>query len=184
MEKVYQFLTGLNDETFGTIRSQILSTEPLPSLTKACSIIAQEERQRILTMGQGEKIEASAFFAHKRGGSSGKANTGGRSNHGGRRPQCSHCRKVGREKKWCYELIGYPKHLQHRTGIGGRKLVVHLVLPPLLKSKTLKRLIMQRRSSMWQEQQQEIFHEGPLSIAMGRKAQVQFAKAYRYNGLL
>nr|CAD1822688.1 unnamed protein product [Ananas comosus var. bracteatus] len=44
-EKLYQFLMGLNAETFGTVRSQILNSDPLPTLSKAYSMVTQEERQ-------------------------------------------------------------------------------------------------------------------------------------------
>nr|CAD1834647.1 unnamed protein product [Ananas comosus var. bracteatus] len=44
IEKLYQFLRGLNVEIFGTIRSQILNLDPLPTLRKAFSMVTQDER--------------------------------------------------------------------------------------------------------------------------------------------
>ncbi|XP_075636871.1 uncharacterized protein LOC142609131 [Castanea sativa] len=49
-EHVFRFLMGLND-SYGHIISQILLIEPLPSLSKVCSLILQEEKRR--TIGQG-----------------------------------------------------------------------------------------------------------------------------------
>ena len=40
-----QFLIGLND-SFSHVRAQILMTNPLPSITKAFTLVVQEERQR------------------------------------------------------------------------------------------------------------------------------------------
>ena len=42
-ESMMQFLIGLND-SYSSIRSQILLQEPLPSLSKVFSLIVQEER--------------------------------------------------------------------------------------------------------------------------------------------
>lgn len=42
-EKVMQFLIGLN-ERFNSIRSQILLMDPLPTVTRAYSLLLQEER--------------------------------------------------------------------------------------------------------------------------------------------
>ncbi|KAK3005683.1 hypothetical protein RJ639_016547 [Escallonia herrerae] len=44
-EKVFDFLMGL-DESFGTVRSQVLSIDPLPTLGRAYAIMAQEEKQK------------------------------------------------------------------------------------------------------------------------------------------
>ncbi|KAK9089310.1 hypothetical protein Scep_028392 [Stephania cephalantha] len=43
-EKVHRFLMGLN-EKYKIVRSQILNTEPLPSLCRVYAQVAQEERQ-------------------------------------------------------------------------------------------------------------------------------------------
>jgi Trp operon repressor len=46
-EYIYHFLMGLND-SFSTIRGQILLFEPLPPINKIFSLVLQEERQREL----------------------------------------------------------------------------------------------------------------------------------------
>lgn len=40
-ERLHQFLMGLNDSTYGTVRSNILSAEPLPKLNRAYAMIVQ-----------------------------------------------------------------------------------------------------------------------------------------------
>ncbi|KAK3020399.1 hypothetical protein RJ639_046132 [Escallonia herrerae] len=42
-EKVFEFLMNL-DESFGIVRSQVLSVDPLPTLGRAYAITAQEEK--------------------------------------------------------------------------------------------------------------------------------------------
>ena len=42
-ERVLQFLMGLNDSFF-TVRAQILLMDPLPSINKVFSLIIQEEK--------------------------------------------------------------------------------------------------------------------------------------------
>lgn len=44
-----QFLMGLN-ETYSTIRGQILLMNPLPSMRQAYSSVSQEEKQRLLSV--------------------------------------------------------------------------------------------------------------------------------------
>ncbi|KAF9682405.1 hypothetical protein SADUNF_Sadunf05G0105600 [Salix dunnii] len=43
-EKVHLFLIGLDEQTYGTVRSNILAQDPLPGLNKVYSILTQEER--------------------------------------------------------------------------------------------------------------------------------------------
>lgn len=43
-EWVHQFLMGLDTDQFGTVRSNLLAMEPLPSLNKVYAAILREER--------------------------------------------------------------------------------------------------------------------------------------------
>ena len=62
-EFVHQFLMGLDTEQFGIVRSNLLATEPLPTMNRAYAAILREERQEILTKGIDSRsmAEASAF---------------------------------------------------------------------------------------------------------------------------
>ncbi|KAJ0040327.1 hypothetical protein Pint_27971 [Pistacia integerrima] len=51
-ERLHQFLMGLDDSTYGTVRSNILNTEPLPNLNRAYAMIVQEEWVRHITLGR------------------------------------------------------------------------------------------------------------------------------------
>ncbi|WVZ16525.1 hypothetical protein V8G54_009507 [Vigna mungo] len=43
-ERVHQFLMGLGDASYGTVRSNVLIGDPLPSLNRVYAILVQEER--------------------------------------------------------------------------------------------------------------------------------------------
>ncbi|PKI76050.1 hypothetical protein CRG98_003600 [Punica granatum] len=58
----YQFLMGLTFE-FNTIRSTILSIEPMPNLNKVYKMVANEERQKIMTQARELSFDAMAFLA-------------------------------------------------------------------------------------------------------------------------
>ncbi|KAJ4760696.1 Retroelement pol polyprotein-like [Rhynchospora pubera] len=121
-EKIHQFLMGLDDSVFGTVRSSILGMEPLPTLNKVYSMVIQEERHRSVARGREERGEAVGFavqavgFLDSQGGPK-PAKVGLVD-----RPSCTHCGKMGHEVSRCYELIGYPEGWGRggRTGRGGR----------------------------------------------------------------
>ncbi|PKI54546.1 hypothetical protein CRG98_025060 [Punica granatum] len=68
-EKSYQFLMGINPE-FSTVRSNILSMEPSPSLNKIYSMIIHEERQKIVSCVSETGMDAAAFLVRDEGGQS------------------------------------------------------------------------------------------------------------------
>lgn len=48
-EKLHQFLMGLDDVQFKTVRSNILNLDPLPNLNRAYQMEVQEERVSVIT---------------------------------------------------------------------------------------------------------------------------------------
>ncbi|XP_061365776.1 uncharacterized protein LOC133309055 [Gastrolobium bilobum] len=54
-DRVYQFLMGLDESTFGNLRSHILNTSPLPSVNKVYAIVTQEETHRSISRVQDER---------------------------------------------------------------------------------------------------------------------------------
>ncbi|KAK2969735.1 hypothetical protein RJ640_015879 [Escallonia rubra] len=79
-EKVFDFLMGL-DESFGTLRSQVLSIEPLPTLGRAYAITAQEEKQKSVVADRSPLLESSAMLSlSHRDTTSGKRGNGGAMN--------------------------------------------------------------------------------------------------------
>ncbi|XVF80409.1 hypothetical protein PTKIN_Ptkin15bG0068300 [Pterospermum kingtungense] len=108
-EAVLQFLMGLND-SYSSIRGQILLMEPLPSLSKVFSLVIQEERQRKISTGVStidsssvgdiNSLTNAAFTASKF-----------RSN----KPFCTHCNRVGHTIDKCYKIHGFPAGLKAKS---------------------------------------------------------------------
>ena len=61
-EKTHQFLVGLNDETFSSVRSQILARDPLLSLDTIFNIIQQEENHKRIMMERDHRAENTELF--------------------------------------------------------------------------------------------------------------------------
>lgn len=120
-QRLHEFLMGLYNDYYGRLRSQILSTDPLPSLDRAYHLVVQEERIRTSKSAIDDKpAEAVLGFAVR--------TASGRGRGSSERPTCAHCHKVGHDvlkcysllacshcKKHghevanCYELVGYPE---------------------------------------------------------------------------
>ncbi|XP_041017136.1 uncharacterized protein LOC121259571 [Juglans microcarpa x Juglans regia] len=99
-ERVFQFLLGFND-SYAALRSQILATDPLPSLNKIFSILFQEEQQRLLQVSRlhPENIALAA-----------------RSSPHPRPPlKCTECGKDGHLRNRCWRVIGYPPGREPRN---------------------------------------------------------------------
>ena len=98
-EKAHQFLMGLNDEVYLSIRSQLLALEPLLSLDKIFNMISQEKAYKNIMIARDDRQGATTAFAVK---------------HTTRalsiteRPTCKHCGKMGDDEAKCFEVIGYP----------------------------------------------------------------------------
>ncbi|XP_075512619.1 uncharacterized protein LOC142548180 [Primulina tabacum] len=98
-QKLLQFLIGLND-SYMTIRSQILMMSPLPSVGQDFSIISQEESHRSLILVDSKP--ASVFYSMQHRAENREKN----------QPYCEYCNWTGHTKATCYKLVGYP--LGHR----------------------------------------------------------------------
>ncbi|CAL1399332.1 unnamed protein product [Linum trigynum] len=95
-KRLFDFLLGL-DDAFVVIRSQVLSTKPLPSLAEAYQLAAGDEQQQQLTAGRRPAVDSAAFqVKEEKAASSPKP------------VRCSHSRKLGRTKDMCYRLHGFP----------------------------------------------------------------------------
>ncbi|KAL5728239.1 hypothetical protein ACHQM5_001351 [Ranunculus cassubicifolius] len=113
-QRLLQFLMGLN-ESYNTIRGQVLLMNPLPSVRQAYSSISQEERQRAITLSapQGsDDLSAAMAVQNIRQNFSTCTHRGDRSDRqmgsSSRRPHCTHCDKPGHYVDTCYQLNGFP----------------------------------------------------------------------------
>ncbi|KAA8515099.1 hypothetical protein F0562_018114 [Nyssa sinensis] len=90
-EKVFQFLLSLND-SFASLRTQILAMDPLPPIGKVFSILFQEEQQRLLNIRPSKTIALAV-------------RPGGRPKSSFK---CTACGKEGHTRDRCWTIVGYP----------------------------------------------------------------------------
>ncbi|KAK3023952.1 hypothetical protein RJ639_044715 [Escallonia herrerae] len=124
-ERVFDFLMGL-DDTYKTVRSQILSIDPLPGLGRAYAVAAQEEKQQVVAAARVPTIEATTLLAkapHMRHGGDQKIDRRGENSgerrHGGL--HCTQCNRSNHSRENCYEIIGYPPGWRRPKPRGGNQ---------------------------------------------------------------
>lgn len=106
---------GLDDGMYNTIRSNILSMDPLPNLNRAYALAVQEERQRTIARGKDDRSDVVSFVTQVGlGAQAFAARTKDRSSN------CGHCGKTGHEASECFQVIGYPEWWGDRPRGGGR----------------------------------------------------------------
>lgn len=94
-QKTMKFLMGLN-ESYASVRGQILLMDPLPAVNKAYSLVLQDEKQRAVSTGKALAHEAAAFAVKDNSRSSGR-------NFMPKNPhlKCGICDKVGHIAETC-----------------------------------------------------------------------------------
>ncbi|CAL1379781.1 unnamed protein product [Linum trigynum] len=96
------------DGSFGTVRSQILSIKPTPSLAEAFHMVSTDEQQRLLAQQRSPTSEGASFAA--------RSDTDHPRTPDGR-PKCVHCGKVGHFKEMSTVLPTTRDHVGLRTGL-------------------------------------------------------------------
>lgn len=98
-------LDGLDEEAYGAVRSNILSTEPLPNLNKVYAMIVQQERVRTVTRGKKDSGTPVGFSvqAHPRSDSKDKAVV------------CGHCNRPDHEETNCFQLVWLSRVVGRKT---------------------------------------------------------------------
>ncbi|KAI4344933.1 hypothetical protein L6164_012110 [Bauhinia variegata] len=102
-DRLIEFLHGLQ-ESYASIRSQILSQDPLPSVNKAYSMLLQEERQQGLYQPSitADTAAMAAQKSYQKGGQNPGSST---------RPYCTRCGKSGHYESKCYKKHDYPPEI-------------------------------------------------------------------------
>ncbi|XP_071739001.1 uncharacterized protein [Rutidosis leptorrhynchoides] len=112
-ERLYDFLMGLNEE-YNAIRTQILSSTPIPSVGAAFHLVSQDEQQRMIGNSRNNNTEASAIQVTGRNmRASGKPSSQYAYKRDERikaeEKECTYCKKSGHTVDGCFEIIGYPE---------------------------------------------------------------------------
>ncbi|KAF8411238.1 hypothetical protein HHK36_003785 [Tetracentron sinense] len=97
---------GLND-SYSAIRSQILAMDSLPTVSKAYSLILQEEKQRELHVTNPTMPDSAILSVTKHETHGATLQDSGQYKTRSR-PRCDHCKRLGHVKSKCYKLRGYP----------------------------------------------------------------------------
>ncbi|XP_071704377.1 uncharacterized protein [Rutidosis leptorrhynchoides] len=103
--KLMQFLMGL-DESYSSVRSNILLIDPLPSVKTAFAIVSREESHRTSsqTSSSGSvKNQNSAFLVSKTFDNKRRIGYAPNPNL-----KCTKCKRLGHTIERCYEIVGYP----------------------------------------------------------------------------
>ncbi|XP_076915559.1 uncharacterized protein LOC143574955 [Bidens hawaiensis] len=103
--KLMQFLMGL-DDVYQSVRTSLLTRDPLPTIKTVVSIVSREESHRnssgtskAQTQNMGFVSKSSQSFDTKK-----KFNRGPNPNL-----KCTHCNKIGHTVERCFEIVGYPQ---------------------------------------------------------------------------
>ncbi|CAM8991331.1 unnamed protein product [Rhodiola kirilowii] len=109
-ETVHNFLMGLDDNLYGTVRSNILAQDPLPRLNRVYSLIVQEERHKMIANERAPTQDVVAFAAQSKS-SPVRSSPAVRSESSTRveKSSCTHCGRVGHDVSSCFKLHGYPE---------------------------------------------------------------------------
>ncbi|XP_043701367.1 uncharacterized protein LOC122651869 [Telopea speciosissima] len=110
--QLMQFLMGLN-ESYASIRSQILLMDPLPTLGRAYSLVLQDESQRLLHLpsiseGSGLLATPSLLAAPTIDGSTSSGSANAVRSHSRSKDRCSYFHILGHNRDACYKLNSYP----------------------------------------------------------------------------
>nr|GLL46286.1 uncharacterized protein LOC109154743 [Ipomoea trifida] len=110
-EQLYDFLMGL-DEEFNTVKSQILSTRPIPSLGVAYHMVSEDEQQRLISSMAKHGTEMTAFHVQSLRVEKSRGEPINNKNKRKDRPTCG---KFGHKEEQCFEIIGYPANWHKGT---------------------------------------------------------------------
>ncbi|XP_061375054.1 uncharacterized protein LOC133317230 [Gastrolobium bilobum] len=113
-DHVLQFLIGLND-SFSSVRAQILLLEPLPSLAKVFSMILQEERQRQLSISLPIPVVPDSPLINSAAPPSHNPPTAAATFQRRPRSVCTFCNLSGHTRDKCFKLHGYPPGYKPRS---------------------------------------------------------------------
>ncbi|XP_076888918.1 uncharacterized protein LOC143539474 [Bidens hawaiensis] len=109
-QRLIQFLVGLNP-SYDMIRSNILMTQPFPSIDYAYGILIQDDKQKEI---HATTIDFTASSASMHVNTRGPVSDGTGENK--RNLVCTHCKRNGHSLSKCYKLIGFPKDFKFNKG--------------------------------------------------------------------
>ncbi|XP_071695157.1 uncharacterized protein [Rutidosis leptorrhynchoides] len=112
-DRLYDFLMGLNED-FSTVRTQILSSDPILTVGAAFHLVSQDEHQRATGNYRTHNTDATTFLAY---GRNPRVPRRQNNQHRGKteEKECTYCQKTGHTVDGYFELIGYPDWWSKKT---------------------------------------------------------------------
>ena len=106
-------------ETYNTVKTQILLTEPLPGINRVFSLVLQQERHLNESMGTDTKVLINSANQQRTNNKTNNGNHGWRNYGRGRGKnygnQCSFCNKMNHTADECYSKHGFPPWIKQRS---------------------------------------------------------------------
>ncbi|XP_076929913.1 uncharacterized protein LOC143594490 [Bidens hawaiensis] len=109
-QRLIKFLVGLTP-SYDMIKINILMMQQLLSISHACGILIQDEKQKEIHTITDFIASSASMYA------SSEAPTSGGTRENKRALVYSHCKKNGHSINKCYKLIGFPKNLKLNKGM-------------------------------------------------------------------
>ncbi|XP_061350675.1 uncharacterized protein LOC133295831 [Gastrolobium bilobum] len=106
---VYQFLIGLDHHVYGTLITQILNTNPLPTINRVFAMVIQEESHKAMVCVADTPADALGYAFTNSASDSTKPHI-----------TCTHCGRSGHDVSRCYKLHGYPDRAANGHGYSDR----------------------------------------------------------------
>lgn len=95
VEKLHQFLMGLDESLYGSVKSNLLSRDLLPTLDEAYNVLTQDEESKLVGRLHEERSDGVSFAVQ----TSLKPRSG--------TVVCATCGKAGHLAENCFKKIGY-----------------------------------------------------------------------------
>lgn len=94
---------GLDDVLYGTVRSNLLATNPLPSFNRVYATLIQEKCVKGISRTKEERGEVVGLAVQIGG------RTRGRGDAKDKSTVCGHCNRTRHDATNCFQVVGYPK---------------------------------------------------------------------------
>ncbi|GJR53416.1 ribonuclease H-like domain-containing protein [Tanacetum coccineum] len=117
--RLMQFLMGL-DDTYSVVRSQILTTKPLPDVKSALATLSRVESHKNNLVHSSPARPSSSIFISNNGPNtwSNNRNNQNRGTSRNNNMVCKHCHMTGHTINRCFKLNGYPSGFKKKNSVG------------------------------------------------------------------
>lgn len=102
-DKLHQLFMGLDESLYGSVKSNLLSRDPLPTLDESYNVLVQDEESKLIGRMQEERSDGVCFEMQSV------------SKKRSRTATCGLCKNTGHLTENCFKKISYPPWWGERT---------------------------------------------------------------------